>query len=127
MKEKQRLEFQLSELLEDPKVRQALDIKAKIDKIEREAKDEENQRIEKLGFTKECVDALRKIGVKTYGSLRSKTITWFSDMGLPKAYIDEVRNRLAAMGIVVRYNEACNYPSSEECREQLLKNAAVAV
>jgi DNA-directed RNA polymerase alpha subunit len=131
MKEKARLEERLLELSKDDKVKQALEIKAKIDEIEKEiekeAQEENNLRIEKLGFSKETVDALRKIGIKTFGSLKNKTISWLSDMGLPKTHIDEVRNRLGAMGITVKYNETCGYPSSEECREQLLRNAAVAV
>ena len=127
MEEKQRLEQELLELSKDEKVSQALKIKAKLDKIEREARDEENTRIEKLGFTKETVDALRKISIKTYGSLKRRTISWMADMGLPKAQIDEVRNRLAGMGIIVQYNEPSKYPNSEESREILLKKAAVAV
>lgn len=127
MEEKQRLEQELLELSKDEKVSQALEIKDKLDKIEREAREENETRVEKLGFTKETVDALRKIGVKTYGSLKRITISWMTDMGLPKTHIDEVRNRMASMGIDVKYKESSRYPNSEESREMLPKKAAVAV
>ncbi len=122
MEEKRRLEEELKELLkDDPKVSKALEIKSKIDKIEQkekqEAKDQEETRIEKLGFTESTIRALRKHKLTTLGKLKNTTITHMTDVGLEKSAINEVRRILGNLGFVMKYVDKPDYPSSEECRE----------
>ena len=124
--ERKELLKELEELSKDPKVSKALELKAKLDKIEKAEKEQDNVRIEKLGFTENTTRLLQSKRLTTFGKLKNITVQRMKDYGVEKAAIDEVCKVLKNLGVEIKNSDKPNYKSTEECRDELLARLKLA-